>query len=77
MHATVKLEKYPVVTHPQPVAIRMIGKFLDTLAIRKISQRLNFSKNSFAHSDSFDFLNLFQRFGFPVNVIHTYIISLE
>jgi len=72
MHATVKLEKYPVVTNPQPVAMRMIGEFLDTLAIRKISQRLNFSKNSFAHGGSLDFLNLLKRFGFPVNVIHTY-----
>ncbi len=72
MHAAVKLEKYPVITNPQPVAIRMIGEFLDTLAIRKISQRLNFSKNSFAHGGSFDFLNLLQRFGFPVNVIHIY-----
>lgn len=58
MHAAVKLEKYPVVTNPQPVAVRMIGEFLDTLAIRKISQRLNFSKNSFAHGDSLNFLNL-------------------
>ena len=58
MHATVKLEKYPVITNPQPVAIRMIGEFLDALAIRKINQRLNFSKNSFAHRGSFDFLNL-------------------
>ena len=60
MHAAVKLEKYPIVTNPQPVAIRMIGEFLDTLAIRKISQRLNFSKNSFAHGGSLDFLNLLQ-----------------
>lgn len=72
MHATIKLEKYPVITNPQPVAIRMIGEFLDTLAIRKISQRLNFSKNSFAHGGSLDFLNLLQRFGFPVNFIRTY-----
>lgn len=72
MHAAVKLEKYPIFTNPQPVAIRMIGEFLDTLAIRKISQRLNLSKNSFAHGGSLDFLNLFKRFGFPVNVIHTY-----
>lgn len=72
MHAAVKLEKYPIIANSQPVVIRMIGKFLDTLAIRKISQRLNFSKNSFAHSGSLDFLNLFQRFRFPTDVIHTY-----
>jgi len=72
MHAAVKLEKYPIITNPQPVAIRMIGEFLDTLAIRKISQRLDFSKNSFAHGDSLDFFNLLKRFGFPVNVIHAY-----
>ena len=72
MHATVKLEKYPIVTNPQPVAIRMIGELLDTLTIRKVSQRLNFSKNSFAHGGRLDFLNLLKRFGFPVNVIHTY-----
>lgn len=72
MHAAIKLEKYPVITNPQPVAIRMIGEFLDTLAIRKISQRLNFCKNSFAHGGSLDFLNLLKRFGFPVNIIHTY-----
>lgn len=41
MHAAVELEKYSTITNPQPVAIRMIGKFLDTLAIRKISQRLD------------------------------------
>ncbi len=70
MHAAVKLEKYPVITNPQPVAIRMIGKFLDTLAIRKISQRLDFSKNSLAHVGSLDFLNLLKRFGFPIDVIH-------
>ncbi|PXX13653.1 hypothetical protein C8R27_12020 [Nitrosomonas ureae] len=72
MHAAVKLEKYSTVTNPQPVAIRMIGEFLDTLAIRKISQRLDFSKNSFAHGGKLDFLNLLKRFGFPVNVTHTY-----
>ena len=72
MHAAVKLEKYPIITNPQPVAICMIGEFLDTLAIRKISQRLNFCKNSFAHGGSLDFLNLLKRFGFPVNIIHTY-----
>ena len=72
MHAAIKLEKYPIITNPQPVAIRMIGEFLDALAIRKVSQRLNFSKNSFAHGGSLDFLNLLKRFGFPVNVIHIY-----
>lgn len=72
MHATVKFEKYPIVTNPQPVAIRMIGEFLDTLAIRKISQRLNFGKNSFAHGGCLNFLNLLKRFRFPINVIHTY-----
>jgi len=72
MHVAAKLEKYPIVTNSQPVAIRMIGKFLDTLAIRKMSQRLDFSKNSFVHGGSLDFLNLLKRFGFPVNVIHTY-----
>jgi len=58
MHATVKLEKYPVVANPQPVAIHMIDEFLNTLAIGKISQRLNFSKNSFTYGSSLDFLNL-------------------
>lgn len=77
MHAAVKLEKYPVVTNPQPVAIRMIGEFLDALAIRKMSQRLNFSKNSFAHGGSFDFLNLLKRFGSPVDVIHTCYYKLK
>ena len=62
----------PIITNPQPVAIRMIGEFLDALAIRKMSQRLNFSKNSFAHGGSLDFLNLLKRFGFPIDVIHTY-----
>ncbi len=61
MHAAVKLEKYSTVTNPQPVAIRMISEFLDTLAIRKISQRLNFCKNSFAHGSGLDFLNLLNR----------------
>jgi hypothetical protein len=72
MHAAIKLEKYPIITNPQPVAIRMIGEFLDTLAIRKVSQRLDFSKNSFAHGGSLDFFNLLKCFGFPVNIIHTY-----
>ncbi len=72
MHAAVKLEKYPVITNPQPVAIRMIGEFLDTLAIRKISQRLDFNKNSLAHVGSLDFLNLLKRFGFPIDVIHLF-----
>jgi len=69
--------KYPIVTNPQPVAIRMIGEFLDTLAIRKINQRLDFSKNFFAHGGSLDFLNLLKRFGFPVNIIHTYYYKLK
>ena len=62
----------PIITNPQPVTIRMIGEFLDALAIRKMSQRLDFSKNSFAHGSSLDFFNLLKRFGFPINVTHTY-----
>jgi hypothetical protein len=37
MYAIVELEKHPVITYPQAVAVSMVGQLFNALAIREIS----------------------------------------
>ena len=40
LHPAIKLEKHPVITHPQPVGVVLVGQPLDAGALREHGQFL-------------------------------------